>query len=156
MSEIRTGCNDNCPYYYKNTGCVKPEGMYCPPQSITIYELSADTDKCNGCIYYNTMYLMCTKPHLVLCPKEERPNSVICPREREYIVKKEQPISSRKCIICEGNTMDTVCDECKEAIKKLKELLNNTTTTSASTSDEPLIVELNTPDEFIIYNEKGE
>lgn len=112
--------------------------------------------KCNGCIYYNTIYLMCTKPYDVLCSREDPPNSVMCPREREYIVKEKQPISSKKCIICEGNTMDIVCDDCKKAIKTLKELLNSTTTTSASTSDEPLIVEVKTPDEFIIYNEKGE
>lgn len=42
MREIRTGCNDSCPYYMSNTGCFKPEGLYCPPMSITInsYETS--------------------------------------------------------------------------------------------------------------------
>lgn len=40
MSEIRTGCNDSCPYYYnKNIGCLKPEGLCCPPQSVT-YDIS--------------------------------------------------------------------------------------------------------------------
>lgn len=43
MSEIRTGCNDNCPYYYENTGCLKPDGLFCPPMSTTIrYEVPYD------------------------------------------------------------------------------------------------------------------
>ena len=42
MSEIRTGCNDNCPYYMSNTGCFKPEGLFCPPMSTT-YEVIYDS-----------------------------------------------------------------------------------------------------------------
>lgn len=86
-------------------------------------------DKCNGCIYYHSMYLMCTKPYDVLCPKEELPNSVICPRERDCVAEKSSiPIKTHRCIICNNDcidSMDAVCDECKEAIKKLKEMLRN-------------------------------
>lgn len=35
------------------------------------------TDKCNSCIYYNYMYLICTKPYLVECPRESSCNEKI-------------------------------------------------------------------------------
>lgn len=130
-------------------------------------------DKCIGCMYYTKIntyttststslddlvdknrdeYYTCSKPYLVKCP-----------RESGCIVEKSSISAiAKRCAICGNNIKfirnsdEIICDECKEAIKKVKELLKNTTTTSASTSDEPLIVEVKTPDEFIIYNEKGE
>lgn len=92
------------------------------------------TNKCNGCIYYDYMYLICTKPPLAICQKEEQPNGVICPGKSDctpYTTKINTYTSSmitRKCIICgktTSNAEEMICDECKEAIKKLKEMLNN-------------------------------
>lgn len=92
--------------------------------------------KCNGCIYFTKInicttssstslddlvdkdrdeYYSCSKPYLVKCPRESG-----CITE-----KSSTSIITHRCIICDNNCMDTVCDECKEAIKKLKEMLKN-------------------------------
>ena len=77
--------------------------------------MTVTTNKCNGCIYYNSMYLICTKPDYVLCP---RASGCIVGDSHTSLI-------TRRCIICDNDCMDTVCDECKDAIKKLKEWLKN-------------------------------
>ena len=86
MREIRTGCNDSCPYYMSNTGCFKPEGLYCPPMSITINN-------------YETSYKELKSTIAKRC--------AICGNNIEFI----------------KNSDEIICSECKEAIKKLKEWL---------------------------------
>ena len=98
MNEIRTGCNDSCPYYMSNTGCFKPEGIYCPPMSTTVYQVPQDKNE-----------------------------------ELWGVMVKEDGVSAcvRRCIICGNNIKfvknsdEIICSECKEAIKKLKEWLEN-------------------------------
>lgn len=98
MNEIRTGCNDSCPYYMSNTGCFKPEGIYCPPMSTTVYQVPQDKNE-----------------------------------ELWGVIVKEDGVSAcgRRCAICGNNIKfvknsdEIICSECKEAIKKLKEWLEN-------------------------------
>ena len=58
-----------------------------------------------------------------------KPNGFVCPSIS--ITVKEDNISylAKRCAICENcievNSGEIICDECKEAIKKLKEMLNN-------------------------------
>ena len=85
MSELKTNCNNKCPFYSNDT-CLKPNGFVCPSISIGVHN------------------------------------------ERSIIVK-EDNISylAKRCAICENdieiNSGEIICDECKEAIKKLKEEL---------------------------------
>ena len=99
-------------------------------------------DKCNGCMYYTKINTYTTSPSTTLddlidkdrdeyytCSK---PYTVRCPREcgcSPYTTKKINTYTSsmitHKCIICGNSCMDSVCDECKEAVKKLKEMLEN-------------------------------
>ena len=93
-------------------------------------------DECIGCRYYTKIntYTTSTSTNpddLVDKDRDEyytcyKPYTVRCPRESGCIVEKS-PISiiTRRCIICDNDCMDSVCDECKEAIKKLKEMLEN-------------------------------
>lgn len=94
-------------------------------------------DKCIGCIYYTKVntyttspsttrdelvekygeYYTCSKPYLVKCPRENESGCIV---EKSSI-----PIKTRRCIICDNDCMDTVCDECKNAMKRLKEWLEN-------------------------------
>ena len=100
MSEIRTSCNDSCPYYYKNTGCLKPDGLFCPPMSTTVREVPYN-DYAN---YYTN----------------------------HNIIMNTTSMLAKKCIICGESIQynsqcdEVVCDECKEAIKRLKENKNET------------------------------
>lgn len=93
MSEIKTGCNDSCPYYYKNTGCIKPESFFCPPQSIT-YEISNDknTELYSGVIVKedNVSYLA--------------RKCIICGESIPYTNKSDE----------------VVCESCKDAIAWVK------------------------------------
>lgn len=94
MSEIRTGCNDSCPYYENNIGCFKPDGLFCPPVSTTINDGSHYSEYTCGDHISTT----------------------------DAIYK-----TVRSCIICgksTSNAEEMVCDECKEAIKRLKRWLN--------------------------------
>lgn len=100
--------------------------------------------KCDGCIYYTKMntyttspsttrdelvekygeYYTCSKPYTVRCPRLEVSGGNGC-----VVVKSPTLIIAKRCAICgnniELNSDETICAECKEAIKKLKEMLNN-------------------------------
>jgi len=58
--------------------------------------------------------------------------------------------------LCDGCFYDTIRLPWQWDLTELDREEETFYTTSASTSDEPLVVEVKTPDEFIIYNEKGE
>lgn len=98
-------------------------------------------DKCIGCIYYTKIntyttspsttrdelvdkdrdeYYTCSKPYLVKCPRESD-----CSSYTTKINTYTSPMITCKCIICGNDCMDMICDECKEAIKRLKEMLKN-------------------------------
>ena len=96
MREIRTGCNNNCPYYYKNTGCVLPEseGFYCPSELVT-YKLRYDNDA-------------------------ELHSGVIVKEDNISYLARRCAICENYIEITSG---EIICSECKEAIKKLKEWL---------------------------------
>lgn len=93
------------------------------------------TNKCIGCIYYTKINTYSTSPSTTRDDLVEKygayyscskPELVKCPRECGCISGKSSiSITTRRCIICDNNCMDTICDECKEAIKKLKEQLKN-------------------------------
>lgn len=80
----------------------------------------------NKCPFYSND--TCLKPNGFVCPSI----SIGVHNERSIIVK-EDNISylTKRCAICEndikfiGNSDEIICSECKEAIKKLKEMLNN-------------------------------
>ena len=96
-------------------------------------------NKCIGCIYYTKIntyttststnpddlvntdrdeYYSCSKPYLVRCPRESG-----CITE-----ELSTQIIVNRCIICgeyTSNEDEMICDECKEAIKKLKERLKD-------------------------------
>lgn len=99
-------------------------------------------DKCIGCVYYtkidtyttstSTMpddlvdkdrdeYYSCSKPYFVKCSRESS-----CIVERSSI-----SAIAKRCAICGNNiefirnSDEIICSECKESIKKLKEMLNN-------------------------------
>lgn len=93
MGEIQTGCNNNCPYYYENNECIKPEGLFCPTQSITyevVYDKQAD------------LY------HGVISKVNE-----ISAYARKCIICGEPIIYNDKCD-------DVVCESCKDAIAWVK------------------------------------
>lgn len=98
-------------------------------------------DKCIGCVYYTKIntyttststildelvdknrdeYYTCSKPYFVKCPRES--GCVV-------VEKSSTSIITKRCAICgnyiELNGDEIICSECKEAIKKLKEMLNN-------------------------------
>ena len=97
-------------------------------------------DKCIGCVYYTKLntytiststilddlvdkdryeYYSCSKPYFVKCPREDS----------GVIEKSSTSIITKRCAICENhievNSDEIICSECKEAIKKLKEMLKN-------------------------------
>ena len=97
-------------------------------------------DKCIGCAYYTKIDTYTTSTSTILdelvdkdrdeyytCSK---PYFVTCPRPRENIIENVfKSIIAKRCAICENyielNSDEIICSECKEAIKKLKEMLNN-------------------------------
>jgi len=96
------------------------------------------TNKCNGCIYYTKINTYTTSPSTTRDELVEKygeyytcskPYTVRCPRESGCVV--EIPSTSiivNRCIICDkttSNAEEMICDECKNAIKKLKEMLEN-------------------------------
>ena len=92
-------------------------------------------DKCNGCMYYTKINTYSTSSSQTLGTEYyscSKPYSVLCPRKSGCIVEKSSISAiAKRCIIC-GNNMEfmrnsdeIICDECKEAIKKLKEMLKN-------------------------------
>ena len=102
MSEIRTGCNDSCPYYENNIGCFKPEGLFCPPMSTTITDEDDPYKKQCAAI-------------VDAIDKSIGENTSI-----KYEVNTRV---GRKCIICGKtitNTEEMVCEECKDAIAWVK------------------------------------
>lgn len=94
-------------------------------------------DKCSGCIYYTKIntyttspsttrdelvekygeYYTCSKPYTALCPRIKTSGEIGC------IAEMPPTIITHKCIICGNSCIESVCDECKEAMKKLKEML---------------------------------
>lgn len=93
MSEIQTGCNDNCPYYTNYTGCLKPDGLGCPPQSIT-YEVSYDK---NAELY-----------------------SGVIAKEGNVSYFARKCIICRETIPYNNKCEDIVCEDCKNAIAWVK------------------------------------
>lgn len=93
MSEIRTGCNDSCPYYYENTGCFKPEGLFCPPKSTTINDGSRYSEYTCGDYIITTEATYKTVRNCIICGKST------------------------------SNAEEMICDECKDAILWLKEFI---------------------------------
>ena len=93
MSEIRTGCNDNCPYYTNNTGCLKPDGLGCPPQSVT-YEVAYDKQ---ADLYHG-----------------------VISKENAISAFARRCIICGKTISYDNHFDEVVCDECKEAIAWIK------------------------------------
>ena len=96
-------------------------------------------DKCSGCIYYTKINTYTTSPSTTRDELVEKygeyytcskPYLEKCPRASGCIVEKS-PVSiiAKRCIICGNNiefmrnSDEIICDECKEAIKKLKEML---------------------------------
>ncbi|MBO7079581.1 MAG: hypothetical protein J6W64_07220 [Bacilli bacterium] len=95
-------------------------------------------DKCIGCIYYTKINTYTTSPStslddLVDKNRDEyytcsKPYLVMCPRESSCII---ESIIAKRCAICGNNiefiknSDEIICSECKEAIKKLKEMLKN-------------------------------
>ena len=80
----------------------------------------------NKCPFYNID--TCCKPDGFVCPDTSIGVSQVLHNERS-ITFKEDDISylAKRCAICENcieiNSGEIICDECKEAIKKLKKLL---------------------------------
>jgi len=99
-------------------------------------------DKCNGCIYYTKINTYTTSPSTTRDELVEKygayytcskPYLVICPRESDCVVETLSSIIAKRCAIC-GNSIEFVknsdeiiCNECKNAMKRLKERLENET-----------------------------
>lgn len=101
MSEIQTGCNDSCPYYMSNTGCFKPEGIYCPPMSTTVYQVPQDKNeelwgvivKEDGVSYLAKKCIICGES----IPYNNQCDEVVCEDCKNAIAWVKRHISFQDC-----------------------------------------------------------